>query len=295
MKSTSADRAALIGVGLMLLAAVVNSLDAVIVRVLAHHIHPFVIGFTRSLFGLLVVVPWILSRREILGTSYRLMHVARAALKLGALVAFFAAFAVAPLADVTAIAFAAPIFVTVGAWLFLGERVRKFRVVAVVIGFVGVIIVLRPGQSDVSPALALALLGASLTAVIHLMLKIMSAKDSMETLVAWNLILTVPLAIIPAVWFWTSPTLSQWVLLALQGALGAFNMAVVTRAFALAEASLIAPIDFLRLPVVAIMALFFFSELASVATWIGGAVIFVSTLMMMSSFRGRNAGITEEL
>lgn len=281
------DRAALIGVGLMVLVAVAGALDAVIVRLLAREIHPFVIGFTRSLFGLLVVLPWIVTNRSILRSSYRFMHVLRAALKLGSLVAFFAAFALAPLADVTAIAFAAPIFVTLGAWVFLKEQVRGFRVAAAALGFIGVLIVLRPGQGGVSLALGYALLGAGLTAVIQLMLKAMSARDGTETLVAWNLILTVPLAVVPAIWFWTTPTPAQWALLALQGALGAFNMAAVTKAFSLAEASLIAPIDFLRLPLVAGMALIFFGEVVGMNTWIGATVIFVATLMMASSLRGR--------
>jgi drug/metabolite transporter (DMT)-like permease len=281
------DRSALVGMGLMLLVAIFGAFDAVIVRSVSPDVHPFVIGFTRSLFGLLVVLPWILSRPAMLRSNYRYQHALRAALKLASLVAFFAAFALAPLADVTAIAFTAPIFVTAGAWIFLSEPPRGLRVLAVAVGFVGVLFVLRPGQGGISTGLMLALLGALLTAVIQLMLKPMSGRDSTETLVAWNLILTVPIALVPALWFWTSPTLSQWLLLALQGALGALNMAMVTRAFSLAEASLIVPIDFLRLPIVAALAFLLFGQRVPTTTWIGGAVIFAATLMMARTARWR--------
>jgi drug/metabolite transporter (DMT)-like permease len=284
--SGNSERAPLIGVLLMMLVAIFNSLDAVIVRAVSPDIHPFVIGFTRAIFGLLVFLPWMLSRPGILHSHFRLMHVVRAALKLGSLILFFAAFAVAPLADVTAIAFTSPIFVTIGAWVFLSERVRGLRVLAVVAGFAGVVILLRPGsEAGLAPGLMLALLGSLMMAAIQLMLKPMSARDSTETLVAWNLILTVPIAAVPAVLFWTTPTLAQWGLLALQGAMGALAMALVTRAFALAEASLLVPFDFLRLPIVAGFGWLLFAQTVPFSTWAGGAVIFGASMLMLRTAR----------
>ena len=278
------ERAALLGVGCMVMVALINAVDAVVVRLLSPDVHPFVIGFFRALFGFLAVLPWIIMRPSILRSNYRFLHALRAALKLLALVAFFAAFASAPLADVTAIAFAAPIFVTIGAWLFLGESPRWLRILAVLLGFAGVMLVLKPGQQDgLSIGLLFALAGAFLTAIIQLILKPMAVNDRTETLVAWNLTLTVPIAVVPALWFWTPPTPEQWGLLALQGVLGALNMGLATRAFALAEASLIVPIDFLRLPIVATLGFALFSEVAGLQTWIGGAVIFVATLLMARS------------
>lgn len=287
------DRSAAFAIGLMLLVAVFQAMDAVIVRQISPDVHPFMIAFTRALFGLLVFLPWIVSRPAILVSHYRYRHILRAAMKLAALVAYFGAFATAPLADATAIAFTAPVFVTVGAWIFLGEKPIALRMVAVVAGFVGVLIVLRPGeQSGLETGLLLALLGAILTAAIQLILKPMSARDSTDTLVAWNLIVSVPIAIIPAIWFWSEPTLGQWGLLALQGALGALSMWMVTRAFSLADATLIAPLDFLRLPFVALAAFVFFDQTVSLATWIGATVIFASTLLMARSARTRVAAVT---
>lgn len=282
------DRAALIGVAMMVCVALLSATDAVLVRFLAGGVHPFVMGFTRALFGLLVFLPYILTRPHVLRSHYRFLHVLRAALKLTSLICFFFAFALSPLADVTAIMFAAPIFVTVGAWVFLAEAPRVIRVVAVIVGFVGVLLVLRPGQGGgVTPGLAFALAGALLTAVIQLLLKPMSGRDPTETLVAWNLIATVPIAAVPAVLVWTTPTPAEWGLLALQGALGALNMGLVTRAFSLAEASLLVPIDFLRLPLVAAAGWLFFAQAVPLTTWIGGSVIFAATLLMARSARTR--------
>lgn len=286
--SDANERAALLGVGLMVCVALLSAIDAVIARALSPGIHPFVMGFTRALFGCLAFLPVILSRPGIMRSEFRFRHVLRAALKLASLVAFFAAFAAAPLADVTAIAFTAPIFVTVGAWVFLAEPPRALRVLAVLVGFAGVLLVLRPGQGGgISTGLVFALIGALLTAVIQLILKPMSARDRTETLVAWNLLVTVPLAAIPAALFWTTPSVQQWALLALQGVLGALNMGLVTRAFSLAEASLLVPIDFLRLPLVAGLGFALFGQTVPLTTWIGGSVIFAATLLMAQSARGR--------
>lgn len=286
------DRAALLGVAMMVGVALLTALDAVIVKALSPGVHPFIIGFTRASFGLLVFLPYILARPDILRSNYRFMHVVRAALKLASLIAFFFAFAIANLADATAIAFAAPIFVTLGAWVFLSEKPRLFRIAAMACGFVGVLLVLKPGQgSAISIGLLCALLGALLTAAIQLILKPMSGRDRTQTLVAWNLIVTVPIALVPAAFVWETPTGTQWLLLALQGVLGAGNMALVTRAFSLAEASLLVPIDFLRLPLVAALGYAFFYEVVPVSTWVGGTVIFAATLMMASSARTRKVRV----
>lgn len=282
------DRSALLGVALMLMVSALMAVDSVLVRLLSDSVHPFVMGFTRALFGLLAILPWLVTKRGILKSEYRYLHVLRAILKLCALVSFFYAFALASLADVTAIAFTSPIFVTIGAWLFLKEKLLALRIVAVAIGFAGVIFVLRPGQeSGIPTGLLFALAGAFLTAAIQLILKPMTAKDSSETLVSWNLILLVPIAAIPALFVWAMPSPFEWAILAIQGVLGALSMALATKAFSLADASLITPFDFLRLPFVAILGYFFFAETVPYTTWIGGAVIFFATLLMARSARRR--------
>ena len=265
--------------------AAFNALDAVIVRVMTRDLHPFVIGFFRALFGLAFVLPWIVRRRALLRSHYRFRHVLRAALKLASLIAFFAAIAAVPLADVTAMMFTAPIFVTIGAWLVLGEPMPARRVVAVAIGFAGVLVVARPGRDGLDPALALALAGAVLAAVILLMLKVMSRHDATDTLVAWNLILTPPLAAIPAALYWTTPEPALWPLLAAQGAMGALAMTAMTKAMSMADAGFLAPIDFLRLPFVAILSFALFGEAAGLSTWLGAGIIFAAALAMQGPIR----------
>lgn len=272
---------------LVVAAATLSAVDAVLVRLVSDEVHPFVIVFFRSVFGLLAFAPWIVTHRAILNSRYRTMHVARAVVKLLSLVAFYAAFAVAGLADVTAIMFTAPIFLTIGAVIFLGERLGLARISAVLFGFIGAIIIVQPTADSASPALLLALLGAGLIALAQLMLKSMSDRDSTNTLVAWNLIYSVPVALLPALYLWTTPSMDVFGLLILQGVLGAINMALMTRAFSLADASLLAPIDFLRLPVVGLLGFIFFAEVPGLTTWVGGFVILISTFVVSGGGRIR--------
>ncbi|WP_209424506.1 DMT family transporter [Pararhodobacter sp. SW119] len=277
---STGEPGAALAIVLAVMAAALNALDAVLVRLVSETMHPFAIGFFRSAFGLLFVAPWMVSLPRLARSSYRWTHVVRAGIKLGALVAFYAAFARANLADATAIMFTAPLFLTLGAWMVLRERLDLLRIIAILAGFCGALIIIRPGQGDPSPALLFALGGAALIAVSQLMLKVMSRRDDTRTLVAWNLVVTVPLAVLPALYFWATPSWDILALLALQGGLGALNMAMLTRAFSLTEASRLAPIDFLRLPVVALLAFVAFGEVAGINTWIGAAVILGGTLLL---------------
>lgn len=284
----------MMGVSLMAFVALINAIDACIVRVLSPDVHPFVMGFTRTLFGALAVMPMILRNPQILRSHWRGVHVLRAVLKLGSLVTLFAALAGAPLATVTAIGFAAPVFLTIGAWIFLGESPHPVRIVAAILGFAGVLVILRPGAAgpgaETTFFLLLALLSAAMTAAIQILLKIMGRRDSARTLVVWNLLATVPIAAIPALFFWTSFGWEIWALLAVQGVIGAANQTLATRALQLADASLVAPVDFLRLPLVAALAYTFFGEVVGAAVWVGATLILVATVLIgMTARKSRTA------
>lgn len=263
---------------IMTAASILAGLDAVIVRMLAGGVHPLTIAFFRALFGLFAVLPFMARRVDLAASPYRAAHVVRAGLKFTSLVALFIAFAHAPLADATALNFTTPIFLTLGAWLFLKEEVAPSVIGGVLVGFVGVMIIVRPAAGTFDPWLLFALGGAVLTAISQLMLRRMALRDTTDRLVAWNLIAMVALGLLAAVPVWVTPTPAQLGLLALQGVLGALNMTLITRAFAMASASYLAPFDFLRLPVVAVMAFLFFGEVAPITTWIGAATIFLATL-----------------
>lgn len=275
----------------MLLVAALTAIDTAIVRVLTSELHPFTIVFYRSLFGLIAVSPWIWRHRStITRTANFRLHLGRALLKLLALVAFFQAIAGAPLASVTAIAFTTPLFVAMGAVLLLGERLPAVRIAAIALGFVGVLVIVRPGAGFADPALLFAVAGAMGIAAIALMLKFLTGRDSPSTIVGLNLLLSVPLALVLALPVLTVPTWPMLGLLAFQGAAGALSMTSVTRAMALADASFLSPIEFVRLPLVALIAYWAFGEIADAWTWLGGAVIFGAVVLLTRAERSSRHG-----
>lgn len=278
-------QAALLTVAIMVGVAFLNAMDAVIVRLLAGEVHAFVIGFFRAAFGLLVMLPWILRRVDMRASPYRGLHVLRAGLKLASLIALFIAYQRAPLPDATAIVFSLPLFVMLGAWIFLGERIGPAQVAALVLGIAGMLVVIRPGGHGFDPALGFALAGAALTASIQLILKRMAERDTSDRLVAWNLASMTGLGLILALAVWQTPTPWQLALLLLQGALGVANQTLVTHALRISDASFVGPLDFIRLPAVALLAWGFFGEVAGLATWAGGALILVGVVISTRSRR----------
>ncbi|MFE3839099.1 DMT family transporter [Pseudogemmobacter sonorensis] len=281
----SAGGAAL-AVGFAAMGAALSAVDAAIVRALDGGVHPLTITFSRAVFGALAVAPVALLRTDLMKTAYPLrQHILRAGLKLVALACFFAAFARGPLTDVTAIAFTSPIFVVIGAALMLGERLGPLKLLALAVGFVGTMLVVSPAGAGVTLAMGFALTGAVVQAVIQLMLKSMSSGDRTITLVLWNLFLTVPMALVLALPFLSWPSGWQMGLLAVQGVLGALCMGLMTHAFSLADASIVAPVDFLRLPLVAALGWLLFGEIANPATWVGGALICAAALIASRASR----------
>lgn len=265
------------GIVLMLAAALCTAVDTGLIRIIGETLHAFEIAFFRNLFSLLLIMPWLL--RAGLGSlrSDRMpLHALRAVLKLVALTSFFYAVTIMPLADVTAIAFTTPLFVAVGAVLFMGERSLRRRWVAIVFGFVGALVVLRPGDQVFEPLMLTAVLAALGNATIALILKFLSVREPLHVIVGLNLLLSVPLALVIALPFWVWP--SWWVLalLCVDGALGLCAQTALARSLALADASILMPVDFIRLPLVVLIGWAAFGEAVDLWIGVGGAMILAS-------------------
>ena len=201
-----------------------GALDGIIVRILSSDIHPFLIVFYRSIFGLIIIIPIFLKERDVFISSYRYLHLFRAFLKILALTSFFLAFKSVALSDVVSISFITPLLIILGSIMFLKEIPTKKHIIFSFVGFIGVLIILKPGFSSIPDALYWALIGAILSACIQLILKKMSNKDKPNTLTVWNLLCTVPLAFIPALFFWTNLSFEMFILLTIQGLSGVLNM-----------------------------------------------------------------------
>jgi drug/metabolite transporter (DMT)-like permease len=257
-----------------------GALDGIIVRILSSDIHPFLIVFYRSIFGLIIIIPIFLKERDVFISSYRYLHLFRAFLKILALTSFSLAFKSVSLSDVVSISFITPLLIILGSIMFLKETPTKKHIIFSFIGFIGILIILKPGFSSIPDALYWALIGAILSACIQLILKKMSNKDKPNTLTVWNLLCTVPLAFIPALFFWTTLSFEMFILLTIQGLIGVLNMLFITKAMSMVDISYLAPYDFLRLPIISILAFMMFDEIPSASTLLGALIIFLSGFLI---------------
>jgi drug/metabolite transporter (DMT)-like permease len=267
------------GVVLMTVAAAAFAGMNVTIRAMNAELHPFQVAFLRCAVGFLFMVPW-LARVGLGGlkTSNHKLYFSRAFVGYASMLCWFSALASLPLAEATALSFTSPLFATAAAALFLGEVVRRRRWSATIVGFLGAMIVLRPGIDAVSLAHGLVLASAALGAWTAITVKQLTRTDNPNAIILYMTIYLVPMAAIPAAFVWQWPSQSAWLLTALLGLFATIGHQSFTRALAACDASYVLPFDFTRLPMVAILAYLIFDEVPDLWTWIGGAVIVGATV-----------------
>lgn len=259
----------------MALSTVAFSTMHVLIRYLSREIDPIQIAFFRNFFGLVVFAPWI--AREGLGifrTQRLPLHLLRSALNVVAMFMYFTALSLAPVARVTALAFTAPIFAALVSVLLLKEKFYLRRWSALIIGFIGTLIILRPGLVAVDQGSLLVLASAMLWGVTLIVIKVLGRTESSITITAYMNLLLAALAFIPALMVWTTPSLEGWMWLVLIAVTGTVGQVMVAQSLKEADAGTVMPFDFLKLIWVAVLGYWIFAEAVDLFTWLGAAVVF---------------------
>jgi drug/metabolite transporter (DMT)-like permease len=256
-------------------ALVCFSLMAVAVRELLDTMGAFEILFFRATVSFLMVIA-VLPRYGIgaLRTRRIGLHATRDVLHFGGQAAWVYAIGVLPLATVFAIEFTMPVWTAVLATLLLGERLNQGRVVMLVLGLAGILIILRPGFVVVPPGAFATLAAAIAFASVMVATKRLSATDSPLAVLFYMSVIQMPLGLATALPGWVAPTLADvpWILAV--GGAGFGSHYCLTRAFMHADATFVVPLDFLRLPLIAVVGALFYAEPIELATFLGAAVIF---------------------
>jgi drug/metabolite transporter (DMT)-like permease len=233
--------------------------------------------FLRSLLLTLFILPAALARGGI-ATRRPATHFARSLIGLGGFVCMLYAIAHAPLADVTAITFTKQLFMVPLAIVLLGEVVGWRRWSAVALGFMGVLIMVRPGDAAFDWALLAALGNGFLTAWVAIVLKQLARTERPETMVFYFGLFSTLLMAAPAGLNWAPPSATDWVILILASLAGTFGQSFTVRGWAVGEASAMAPMGYVYLVWVALLGFFIFAEIPTVWTFLGSAVIIAATL-----------------
>ncbi len=263
----------------MTAAAFFFSIMNYLVRLAALELEPIEVAFFRNLFAHLFMLPWLLRVGwSGLATKRLGCHVWRALLGMGAMACWFYSVTLMPLAEAVSLNFTVPLFATAGAALVLGEIVRARRWTATVIGFLGVLVIVRPGFTEITWVTGLPILAAVFMAGSTLLVKSLSETESPNTIVLYmNLFLT-PLSLVPALFVWQWPSVTTLFYMALLGLLAAAAHIALTRAYKVADASAVLPLDYTRLPFVAAIAFIAFGEVPDLWTWVGAGIIAASAL-----------------
>lgn len=234
--------------------------------------------FFRAFIGLVFVLPPLLKNGlRGLHTNHFPMHISRASFSLLAMIAYYYAVPYIPLADSTTYSFIIPLFVTLGAVFILKEKVDGPRWAATLVGFLGVVIVLRPGQGGLSFPVLMMMLSVLFYAGAWISMKFLTRTDEAAVIVFYQNVLIVPLALIPTLIIGTIPTLYDLFVLIGVGLFGSYAHFCQAKSFGAADASAVMPFDFLRLPFSVTCAWFLFSEPTDLWTWVGAIIIFGAT------------------
>lgn len=291
LSAASAASPAVTGVVLMIMASAFLASMHASVRYISGDLHPFTIAFFRNVFGFCFLLPWLLRIGLLALKTNRLhLHMVRGLVNGSSMLCWFTALSLIPLADATALSLTSPLFATLGAILLLGERIRLHRVMGLVAGLLGMLVILQPGIVEISLGSMLVVGSAAFVVSSKLIAKELTRTDSTATIVAYLTLLMIPVTGIPAAFFWQTPTLDQFLVLLLIGGLGSLGHICFVQAYRLADVGLVEPIILFRLVWAALLGFMLFAEIPGVEVWIGGALIVGATTYVTRHEQRTSAG-----
>jgi len=258
----------------MAVAGLIFASFTAIVRYVGSSMNPIQVSFMRYALGLVFMLPFFvkISVADLRAANFKL-HAIRGVLHAIGVLCWFYAMAHIPIAEVTAMGFTAPVFATIGAALFLGEKVRARRIIAVVIGLLGAVVILRPGFVEIHPGALAMMLAAPLFAITDLIAKVLTRRESGPALVAYLSVVVTLTVMGPALYVWRAPTQEEWLLMIATAGLATLGHLCMIQAVKLAEVSAVQPVKFLQLAWAALIGFLVFAEIPEIWTWIGSAII----------------------
>ena len=275
---------------LWMLGAVVALMSmAVAGRELAVAMPIFEIMFFRNAICLTIVVALALQAgRHLFKTRRAGLHGLRNTIHFAAQAGWHFGLVHLPLSEVFAIEFTAPVRTAILAALFLAERLNAIRILGTLLGFVGVLIILRPGIAIVDPA-ALVVLGTAMGfGAVFVITRSMASSEAPLTILFYMNLVQLPISFALMLPDWVAPPKAFWPWILVTGLAGLASHYCFARAFALADAALVAPVDFVRLPLAAFVGYLLYQEPTGLFVWLGAAVIIVGNIMNLRGDHGRS-------
>lgn len=274
------------GIVLAIVSSALFAAMHVTVRHLSSELHAFEIAFFRNVFGLAVMLPWLVHYgRKSFQTDMRSWHIGRGLINSFSMLCWYLSLQLLPVADATAINMTGPLFVTLGAWCFLKETVTWHRWLGIFMIMAGGLVIIRPGIQIAGPGVWLALSSTILFSFSKLISKRLTRTDSTRTIVAYVTTLMVPPTFIAALFVWQWPTLVQLCWLLFIGTLGTLAHLSMTRAYLYLDIAMADPVIVARLVWATMFGFIIFQELPDLWTSVGAAIIATGLLYIFLQSR----------
>ena len=266
---------------LALIASFCAVLMSVFLKLAQEDSNVFTIGFLRFFFGLLLITPIIIqSNFKIFNTINFKLHILRCIINVPMMIFGFAALTYIPLEQIKAIGFLSPILVVILSVIFLGERIYLIRTFSLILGFIGTLIILRPGFIEINIGVYMVLASALLWSCVIIITKFMSKNDSAMTILTFQYtfvtLFTLPLAII----YWNNPSFMSLIYTLLAAIVGTVLHLCINNAYKLSDLSIIQPVWFTQLVFASFLGFVIFGSLPDFFTWIGAILVFISVLII---------------
>ena len=266
---------------LIIISIIFGTLMGTFIKLAQEELNVFTTGFLRFFFGFLIITPYILKTKfEVFSTKNLKIHILRSALNLPAMLLGFAALAMLPLEKMTAIHFIVPIIVTILAVIFLKEKIYLYRSIALAMGFLGMLIILRPGIIDISIGIYMALISSLIWSVVIILTKKVSKDDSAITILSHQYLYMSLFSFPLVIYFWDQPSLKTIIFILCAAMSGTILHIALNHAYKLVDVTMTQPYSFLGLVVSSIIGYFVFSDKPDFYTWLGASVIFCGVLLI---------------
>ena len=246
-----------------------------------YELNVFQLMLIRSSVGLLLLAPllWRAGGLAAMKTQRLPQHIARNTIHFGAQLGWFFALTLIPIGQVVAIEFTMPIWTAILAAMFLGERFTAFKFAAIVLGIVGVIMIVRPATGEINPGQLIALAAAVGFGTSVAMVKSLTRTEQTVTILFYMLAVQTAGSLLPALYVWQWPSLTIWGWAVVVAFCGTFSHYCMARALLYADASVVVPMDFLRVPLTALMGWLLYSERLDAFTVLGAALILTGNFL----------------
>ncbi|MEI9923325.1 MAG: DMT family transporter [Bradyrhizobium sp.] len=258
---------------------------AVAARESLREVNVFQLMQMRCVLGFVMLYPLVLMSGGFaaMKTARPLQHVTRSFIHYAAQIGWFFALTLIPLGQVVSIEFTMPIWTAILAASFLGERMTVWKIAAIVLGVIGVIVIVRPSTGEVNPGQLIALFAAVGFGISVAMLKSLTRTESTVAIIFWMLVIQSVAGLIPTIYVWVWPSAAVWGWLAVVAFCGTFSHYCMARAMLHADATVVLPMDFLRVPLTATVGWLIYAERLDMFTVLGAALILTGNLLNLKS------------